>query len=128
MTTYNDGKTLREAIVSELESLSDSDLVNTWGEYCDANNSTESLVYPFDVETFDDRCGNMTPWEIASNIDMERFNYHDDWFRLHNGWIQSTNDPTDFIEISDLADWIETDRAWDWLNLDVYEDEDEDEE
>lgn len=129
MTTYNEGKTLEQALSEEIENLSDSELVEIWNEYCEQNSMFESKVHAFDVDTFNVVCSGLSPWEVAEKIDTDRFNCHDDWFRRNaNDWIQSTNNPTDFVEISDLMEWLERAGNWEGCEYFCIEEDYEDEE
>lgn len=92
-------------ILEILEDLTDWELVELWNEYQDHNHYEEQLFNMSDFEFIVDTSDFFATYE---KIDHDNFNSCDDYFYFDRcGWICSTSDPMDLIDLDDLACYIE---------------------
>ena len=116
-----------------LENLSDGDLLSLWNEYRSINHYDGDI---FDMEEFNEICGNMEPSDLANRIFYGRFNPNDDYF-VFDGYenLKSSNYLYDFVDIYGLAQFIydndddlDSDDLRDFLDEDEEDDEEDGEE
>lgn len=92
-------------ILEILEDMSDNDLVLLWNEYQDSNSYEEQL---YDMSDFEYIVDTGDFFETYEKIDHDNFNSCDDYFYYdRHGWICSTSDPCEVIDLDDLACYIE---------------------
>lgn len=107
-----------------LENLSDSELLSLWNEYRRAHCYDGDI---YDMEEFNEICGNMEPSDLANRIFYGRFNPNDIYF-IFNGYenLESSDYLDDFIDIDELAQHIyDNDDDLDDYDLRDFLDEDE---
>lgn len=87
-----------------LENLSDSELLSLWNEYRRVNCYDGDI---YDMDEFDEICGNINPSDLACKIFYGKFNPNDTYF-IFNGYenLESSNYLDDFIDIDELAQHI----------------------
>ena len=91
---------LRDALSCELDCLGDNELIQLHNDYCEMHNYYDSMVY--DIELFNDFMYGKTPLEIVESIDD--FNPYESYISCDGlGYINSSNDPKDFIDTDELA-------------------------
>ena len=132
MTTYNEGKTLEQALRDEFEELYDSEQIAIWNTYCDENSMFEDIILPLNDDVLNEALGNMTP---AKAIYAFRYARHDARYFTYDGDTVETFDHPDessSFDEDNLIDWLMTAYHWELRDirryLDVYEDDEEDEE
>ena len=92
-------------ILEILEDLSDNELVELWNDYCEYNGYEDQLFGMCAFEAIVDTSDFFSTYE---KIDHDNFNSCDDYFYYdRQGWICSTSDPSDIIDLDDLACYIE---------------------
>jgi len=97
---------LNERIVDVLtNSLTESELVSVWNEYCDRNNYFDDRIE--DMGFLDDECEGMSATDIIKFVSGEEFDIHDNWYKHTIYGLRSFDDPVDEIDIDDLANYIE---------------------
>lgn len=91
-----------ERIKEYLEGLNDWELIAIWNEYC----CNDNCIYPMDE--LDELLGGMAPSEILRASYYGYFNPNDDYFKFNcMGNLVSTNSISEFIDIEDLARYID---------------------
>lgn len=108
-----------------LENLSDSELLSLWNEYQSENNYDGEV---YDMEEFDEICGNMNPSDLVCKIFYGKFNPNDTYF-IFNGYenLESSDYLDDFFDIDELAQHIcDNDDDLEDYDLRDFLDEDED--
>lgn len=108
-----------------IDNLSDDDLRNLHQDYCECNNYVDDMVYS--MCDFDDLNNNKTPHEIAELVCGNDFNPNHDWFKYTIYGVESSDNVSDLIYISDLVNWVEIDpdRIREYLDYDEEEELDE---
>ena len=101
-------------ILEILEDLSDNELVELWNDYCEYNGYEDQLFGMSDFEAIVDTSDFFSTYK---KIDHDNFNSCDDYFYFNScddyfyfdncGWICSTSDPSEVIDLDDLACYIE---------------------
>ena len=129
MKTYDEKV---EAIKNIIEDMDDSDAVALHNEYCNETNDYDDEI--IEMERFDEICEGMTPSEIARSIFFGDFNPNHDYFHFNGyGNFESTDFPTDWIYLSDIAKEV-VDRECAFENdeiqeeIDSWSDDDEEDE
>lgn len=94
-----------EAVVEHLEELSTSDLVGIHNTYCQETRS-EDEIYDNDEGFFDmSFSGNVM--SAVRAISFGEYNYSDDYIKFNGyGNLETTNDPEEWITISEIAEYI----------------------
>lgn len=111
-----------ERIKEYLEGLNDWDLIAIWNECC----GNDDCVYPMDE--LDEQLGRMSPSEILRASFYGDINPNDDYFKFNGrGNLASTNTLSDWVDIEDLARYIdETENYFgDSEIMDILDEEDE---
>jgi len=108
-----------------IDNLSDDDLRNLHQDYCECNNYTDDMI--FSMCDFNDLNNNKTPLEIAELVCGNDFNPNHDWFKYTIYGVESSDNVSDLIYISDLVNWVEIDpyRIRKYLDYDEEEELDE---
>ena len=92
-------------ILEQLEDMDTSTLLELWNEYQQNQGYEEELFNMCDFECLVDTSDFFATYE---KIDHDNFNSCDDYFYFDRcGWICSTSDPLDLIDLDDLACYIE---------------------
>ena len=92
-------------ILEILEDLTDYELVELWNDYCEVIGNEEELFNMSDFEYMEDTSDFFSTYE---KIDHDNFNSCDDYFYYdRQSWICSTSDPSEVIDLDDLACYIE---------------------
>ena len=95
-----------ESLISALETLSESKLFNLWSNYCDENSYDDNIYYN-DENFYENFFPNS--WDLAQILSYEKeFSIQDKYVKFDGyGGITTFNDIKDYVDLSDLADWIE---------------------
>lgn len=127
MTTYNEGKTLEQALRDEFESLYDIEQIQIWNEYCEQNSLWDDQIFELCDDNLDEKLSGMTP---SKAIYAFRYARRDARYFTYNGDTVTTFDhPVDSYEEDDLIEWLLRTDNWTGCELlDIYEDDEEDEE
>lgn len=96
----------KEAIVEYLEGLDDSELVSIWNEHCQSSGSADDEVWSNDEEFFNTFFDGKVI-EAVRAVCFGEYQYSHDWV-IFNGYanLESSDNPSDFIDISEIADDI----------------------
>lgn len=87
-----------ERIEEILEGMDDSDLVDEWNRLCSCS---DDEVHP--MEEIDEEFEGYTVREAHEWFDLDRIDFSDAWYRKVGANFETSNYPTDFIEIPELA-------------------------
>lgn len=112
---------LEDAVKDVFDSLSENEKVLLWNEFCEAEKYYDSRIY--DMDELDYIYSDSTPSEILELARGNDFNPNDSYFRETTYGIESADYPDDWIEYSDMKDWLLS--RYDSLDI---EEKDEDEE
>lgn len=87
-----------------LENLNDGELLSLWNEYRRGQYYDGDI---YDMDEFDEICGNMNPSDLACKIFYGKFNPNDTYF-IFNGYenLESSDYLDDLINIDELAQHI----------------------
>ena len=94
-----------DAIMEALESMDNDDLVDINNEYCDKNNYSDDRIYR--MYELDELFGDMRVTEFLEKL-TDEFRVSDDYFKYGIYGLESTDLPSDWMDISDIADYIES--------------------
>lgn len=95
---------LEEALEQAFDDLSNSEQVDLWNEFCDANRYEDERIY--DMAELDYMLENKTASEVLEMARGNDFNPNDDYFKFTGYGIESANYPDSWIEFSDMKDWL----------------------
>ena len=123
-----------ELLTACLESMDDDDLVNVYNKYCEDSKYIDDMIYP--MYELDDYIGDLSQYtlgDLFGKFQWIGFNYDHPFFRDTIYGIESIEDVSCIIDISDLVDhiiWNEDSLGSKAVQeiLDQLEDEDEGEE
>lgn len=91
-----------------INSLTVSELVTLWNEYCDALNWGDGMIYPFDEDMVNEMFSN--PWDALRSAHFGDVSFNNDYFHFNGyGNIETLSD----YEIEEDLDW---DAVAEWLN------------
>ena len=125
MTTYNNGKTLKQAIRDAFDSLYDDEQIRIWNAYCEENQMPDDRIYDFDDDTIDTLFWGLPPSDVVSAF---RFaDYNDRYFTFNGDTVNSFYRAEAAIDEDELIEWLSRDYNW-TLHLEIDEDEEESEE
>lgn len=94
-----------EAIKEHIESLSNSELVSLWNEYCQETGNGDDEIHSNDEDFFNTFFSEVM--EVVRAISYGEYNYSDKFVKF-NGYanLESFNDPSDSIDIDTLVNAI----------------------
>jgi len=95
----------REAVLDYLNGLSNDCLVRAHNQYCENNNDPDNEIYYNDEEFFNTFFSQVM--DAVRAIAYGEYNYAHELVKF-NGYanLETTNDPTDWIDLSEIADDI----------------------
>ena len=97
-------KNKRDYIESFLYNLDESELINIYNEYAIANNYEQ--IYDNNETFFIDMFGDRV-YDAVRSAMFGDYSFHADYVTIDGyGNLDGFNDPTDFIEIGVLAEWL----------------------
>lgn len=126
MTTYNNGKTLKQAIRDAFDSLYDDEQVHIWNAYCRENQLSDDRIYDLDDDTIDTLFWGLPPSDVARAF---RFaDYNDRYFTFNGDTVNSFYRSESAIDEDELIEWLARRYNWTIYNqLEIFEDEEESE-
>ena len=95
---------LEDAVKDVFDSLSENEKVILWNEFCEDEKYYDDRIY--DMDELDYIYSDSTPSEILELARGNDFNPNDSYFRETVFGIESTDRPDDWIEYSDMEDWL----------------------
>ena len=123
-----------ELLTACLEGMDDDDLVNIYNKYCEDSNYTDDMIFPmYELPDYIGDLSQYTLGDLFGRFQLDDFDFDHPYFRDTIYGIESIEDVSCIIDISDIVDHI----IWreDCLEnkavqeiLDQLEDEGEDEE
>lgn len=124
MTTYNNGKTLKQAIRDAFDSLYDDEQIRIWNAYCEENQLYDDRIYDFDSDTIDSLFYESAPSDVVYAF---RFaDYNDRYFTFNGSEVSSFYRAEAAIDEDELIEWLSRDYNW-TLYLEIEEDEESEE-
>lgn len=95
-----------DSVVTYLESLNDSELVTIHNTYCSDNNDSDDEIYCNDEDFFNTYFGSDVMGAIRA-VSYGDFNYSHDYVKFDGyGNLETTNDPSEWIDKSEIANYI----------------------
>jgi hypothetical protein len=119
----------KEDVMEYLESLGNSELVVIHNEYCDSINDMDSIISSNDEDFFETFFSGEVMDALRATSYGE-WNFNDDYV-MFNGYgnLESFNDPSDHIDLGEIADDIlENERNYSGIELEDPEEEEEEDE
>jgi hypothetical protein len=111
-----------DAIEEYLKGLSDSELISIHNTYCEYTNNGDDTIYDNDEDFFNTNFSDVM--RAVRAIFYGEYNYPDDYVKF-NGYanLETTNDPSEWIDTSEVAQFIlENERYFD---IELIDEEDE---
>jgi hypothetical protein len=118
-------KNNRQAVLDHLNDLSNDELVRAHDQYCENSNDPDNEIYYNDEEFFNTFFSQVM--DAVRAIAYGKYNYADEFVKF-NGYanLETTNDPADWIDLSEIAeDILECPADYD---IELEEEEEEEEE
>lgn len=126
MTTYNNGKTLKQAIRDEFNFLLEPHQITIWNEFCEANHWYGDIIYSMDSDNVNLVFGDAPPAEVAKAFRYA--NYNDRYFTYNGDTVDSFDKVESAIDLNELIDWLAQNKNYERFELlqwSVFEDEEE---
>ena len=99
---------LKRRIGAAINGLDDDDIVELFNAFCEETCFPDDKIYR--MGDFEDVCGDLTAYDLASKICDGKFDLCDDYFRFNgNGDLESfifVTDENSGISIDDIVDFI----------------------
>jgi hypothetical protein len=90
----------------DFDNISNSEKVSLWNDFCDANKNGCGLIYDFDDEFFEIFFNNR-PKACARAAVFGSLNWSHNYIKFDEcGNLESADDPLDFIDESELLNWL----------------------
>lgn len=98
----------RERLTEILDNMDDYEIVELHNRYCEGRNSMDDYIY--EMYTIDELLDGLTPKEVLNSV-ASGFNERDSWIQYNGyGYLESSDDPRDFIFESDIINAIENEE------------------
>lgn len=98
----------RERLTEILDNMDDYEIVELHNRYCEGRNSMDDYIY--EMYMIDELLDGLTPKEVLNSV-ASGFNERDSWIQYNGyGYLESSDDPRDFIFESDIINAIENEE------------------
>jgi len=106
MTSDEIDKLRREHYADEVNGLDESDLVACWNQSCEESNCMDDQIYDNGESFFEMAFSSMM--DAIRAVCFGEYRYQDDWVKFNGlGNLESSNDPTDLMQVDDLISEVE---------------------
>lgn len=98
----------QDAIENELYYIDDDKVVDWWNQFCDENGWCDDKIYPNNSESINQFFTGMDAFEVVKYLKKHELDYDfdDKYVTFKNDELESFNEVTEHIYVSDLAEWI----------------------